>query len=388
MFTSLSLQNWKNFKNAEAKFQQRVFLIGPNASGKSNLLDVFNFLHDIAKIGGGFQHAVNKRGGVSKIRCLAARAKSEIVIDVSLKLNEVNWRYRISFSQKNIGQVSSFPGQPNVPILIEEKIWKDGILILNRPSKEDETDPFLKTQTALEQIKVNKEFRDVADFFASIRYLHVVPQLIREPDRSVGRANDPYGGDFLEQVAKTPKKTCDSRLRRIQEALRLIVPQLKELKFELDNRTGVPHLSGRYEHWRPNAGWQSEEQFSDGTLRLIGFLWSLQDGRGPLLLEEPELSLHRDVVKRLPQAMLKAMRKFHRQIIVSTHSEYLISDKGILPEEILILEPSPEGTQIHAGNKYQVLVEIAKAGGSIADLVFSQISPFQSVEQMDLLDLL
>lgn len=36
---------------------------------------------------------------------------------------------------------------------------------------------------------------------ASVRYLHIVPQLIREPDRSVGRVNDPYGGDFLEQIA-------------------------------------------------------------------------------------------------------------------------------------------------------------------------------------------
>lgn len=90
MFTSLMLQNWKNFKNVETKLSQRVFLIGPNASGKSNLLDVFDFLHDIAKIGGGFQYTVNKRGGVSKIRCLAARTKSDIGIDVSMKLEETS----------------------------------------------------------------------------------------------------------------------------------------------------------------------------------------------------------------------------------------------------------------------------------------------------------
>ncbi len=54
----------------------------------------------------------------------------------------------------------------------------------------------------------NQEFRDVADFFASVRYLHIVPQLVREPDRSVGRRNDPFGGDFLEQIARTPENAA------------------------------------------------------------------------------------------------------------------------------------------------------------------------------------
>ena len=389
MFTSLALQNWKNFKDITADLSQRVFLIGPNASGKSNLLDAFRFLHDISKVGGGFQHAVNQRGGVSKIRCLAARTKSDIVLDASLKLGETAWRYRISFGQKNIGQASPYPGQPNVPVLLAEKIWRNNKLILDRPTEDDRDDPFRMTQTALEQINVNKEFREVAEFFSTVRYMHVVPQLIREPDRSVGRSNDPFGGDFLDQLAKTPIKTRESRLQRIQNALKIIVPQLKELKFELDVRTGVPHLKGRYEHWRPNAGWQSEEQFSDGTLRLIGLLWSLQDGKGPILLEEPELSLHSRVIKFLPQAMLTVFRKSHRQVIVSTHSKELVSDEGIMPEEILTLEPSQEGTKVQAGSKDPVMMAIAEAGGSVADIAVAKTNPVRSsIDQLDLMDLL
>ena len=52
-------------------------------------------------------------------------------------------------------------------------------------------DPERLTQTYLQQVNVNKEFRPVADAFAAIRYLHIVPQLIREPDRSVGRIERP-----------------------------------------------------------------------------------------------------------------------------------------------------------------------------------------------------
>ena len=67
-FKKVELSNWKNFQKVDVHLTKRVFLVGPNASGKSNFLDVFRFLNDIASVGGGFQHAVKKRGGVSSFR--------------------------------------------------------------------------------------------------------------------------------------------------------------------------------------------------------------------------------------------------------------------------------------------------------------------------------
>src|SRR5208282_4371327 len=79
-FTNISLSNWRNFAKAEVSLQQRVFLVGANASGKSNFLDAFRFLRDIVAIGGGFQEAVRKRRGVSSIRCYAARRYPDVEI--------------------------------------------------------------------------------------------------------------------------------------------------------------------------------------------------------------------------------------------------------------------------------------------------------------------
>ena len=63
MIAKLTLKNWRNFKKADVTLRDRVFVIGPNASGKSNLLDVFRFLRDIARSeGGGLQRAVKDRG--------------------------------------------------------------------------------------------------------------------------------------------------------------------------------------------------------------------------------------------------------------------------------------------------------------------------------------
>jgi predicted ATPase len=364
-FRKLVLKNWKNFAAVEVDIPERLFLVGPNASGKSNFLDAFRFLRDLASSGGGFQEAVARRGGVSAIRCLAARRYSDVEIAVELEADGgTRWGYEIAFNQD----------QQRRPQLKKERVLRDGQILLERPNNEDQSDPARLTQTFLEQVNVNRDFRDIAACFASIRYLHIVPQLVREPDRSVGRANDPFGGDFLEQVAKTPEKTQKARLRRIQKALRVAVPQLQEIELSRDNR-GTPHLRGKYEHWRPQGAWQTEEQFSDGTLRLMGLLWVAMDKEGPLLLEEPELSLHPEIVRVLPQMLARVQRRTGRQIFLSTHSPDLLRDDGIGLDEVLLLVPGKEGTEVEAAASQQDVRELLDGGLSLADAVIPKTRP-------------
>ena len=52
-FRKLRLKNWKNFESVEVHLEDRMFLVGPNAAGKSNLLDALRFLRDLASVGGG-----------------------------------------------------------------------------------------------------------------------------------------------------------------------------------------------------------------------------------------------------------------------------------------------------------------------------------------------
>jgi len=372
-FRHIYIENWRNFVQVDADLQRRVFLVGPNASGKSNFLDAFRFLHDIVSVGGGFQAAVQtKRGGVSRLRCLAARRYADIVIRAVLGSEESPsaWKYELRFSQDNLQQ----------PVIKAEIVEKDGSKILQRPDAEDTKDSERLTQTYLEQVYANQEFREVANFFASVRYLHIVPQLVREPDRSVGRRNDPYGGDFLEQVARTQERTRMARLRRILDALRVAVPQLKELELWRD-AGGTPHLRGKYEHWRPQGAWQTEEDFSNGTLRLLGLLWVALDGAGPLLLEEPELSLHPDVVRVIPQMFARIQRRSGRQVMVSTHSSDLLVDDGIGLDEVLLLLPSREGSSVRAASEFSEIPLLLEGGLSLADAVVPRTRP-ERVEQL------
>lgn len=372
-FTHVALRNWRNFTAVEVPLQRRGFLIGPNASGKSNFLDAFRFVLDIASVGGGFQEAVRRRGGVSKLRSLAARRYPDVTLRMKMGSDEdpAAWEYELSFNQDKLRH----------PLVRQEKVTRGSETLLDRPNELDRADPERLTQTYLEQVNVNREFREVAAFFEGIRYLHIVPQLVRDPERSVGRRNDPYGGDFLEQVARTQERTQRARLRRIREALSVAVPQLSELELTRDER-GTPHLRGRYVHWRPLGAWQAEDQFSDGTLRLLGLLWAVLDGSGPLLLEEPELSLHPDVVRHVPQMFARVQRRTGRQIIVSTHSTDLLLDEGIGLNEVLLLQPGENGTEVRVATAFQEIMELVEAGVSLPEAVIPHTRPGRAQQLM------
>jgi len=377
--SNIILKNWRNFRNAEAELGRRMFLIGPNASGKSNFLDAFRFLRDIARPGGGLQKAVEDRGGISKIRCLAARKEPQIEIEVhlsSLHDQGIRWRYAIALRQESRGY--------RQPYLEYERVWKDDDLILDRPDASDRQDELRLTQTHLEQINANYAFREIAEFLETICYLHLVPQLLRHPEAFSGPAlrDDPFGRNFLEKLAQTTEGTRKSRLLKIEKVLQLAVPQLKELSVTKDD-VGKPHLAAIYEHWRLRGARQQEEEFSDGTLRLVGFLWALLDGDSLLLMEEPELYLHTAIIRRLPGLLWRIQTKKKRQMLISTHSYDLLLDSGIGGEEVLLLIPDTEGTTIRTASSIKEVRALLESGVSVAEATLPRTEP-RNIDQLSL----
>lgn len=382
-FIRIKLKNWRNFRSVDLELGDRLFITGPNASGKSNLLDAFRFLRDIAKTGGGLQEAVALRGGLTKVRCLAARQDPNVEIEVELREghgeNAVFWRYSIGLKQETRGL--------RRVLLVHEKVWKNGDLILNRPDKSDRGDDLRLTETHLEQITANRNFRPVAEVFQKILYLHLVPQLLKFPQLANRDAagEDPFGIKFLDRMMETPEKTRRSRLKKIEKALQLAVPELQELRDVRDEK-GVPHLEAVYQHWRPKAGRQREDQFSDGTLRLIGLLWTLLDGDSLLLLEEPELSLHTSIVSKLPEIIWRMQRAKKRQVIVSSHSTELFSDRGIAAEEVALLKPhGSEGTEVELASDKENIKLLLEGGMTMAEAVLPMTAP-ASISQLTFLD--
>ena len=275
--TRLKLKNWLNFKQADIALREQVYLIGPNASGKSNLLEVFRFLRDIAKLsGGGLQKAVEDRDGITKLRCLQARTDPEVAIEVALAAAVgdpiTEWVYAIGFRSEG-------KGQQRLPVESRTGV-ASGRDRADRPDEADRADIARLTQTHLEQINAN------VYFVLSPTFSPLSPTCIwcrncssmAMPSAAIAWKTIPWAKLFwnVSPVARPSAATagCGAFKRRCKSRYR----NSRNCASSRMRVTGHPHLEAFYEHWRPNAGWQREKQFSDGTLRLLALLWSLLDG--------------------------------------------------------------------------------------------------------------
>lgn len=361
--THVTAHNWRNFKNLDVAVADRLLIVGPNAAGKSNLLDLFRFLGDISRPGGGLAAALEARGGLSRARCLFARNnhKGELAIMVDLRDGEDEWRYELAIKGKKGGH--------NRPIVVREIVTRNGSELLSRPDANDDRDPDQLTQTHLEQISANREFRPIAEYFAKVNYFHLVPQMIRYPQAG-GASPRAFGSSMIADMNATPVRTRQAWFRRIERALQSAVPGFETLRLEVD-KAGQPHLIAGYRNWRRNPSEQNETDFSDGTLRLIGLLWTIISSPangGVLLLEEPELSLNAAVVQKLASLLAMAQRGTSMQVILSTHSPELLDDEGIRPGEVLVLQVTSDATVANQ------LSEIAEVEAQIsADLPLSEV---------------
>jgi hypothetical protein len=205
---SLTVKNWMNFEELEnIPLHARNYVIGANAVGKSNFLDVFRFLRDVAApagarpTAGGLQDAINRRGGLRALRCLHGKKDSEVLLDVTVADGQDRWRYMLGFKGE---------GRANNRVLIrQESVFKNDQPQpeCQRPDDADKRDPDRLTSTYLEHPNTNKAFRPLAHYFGAITYLHLVPQLLKfgdeiggnRPCRAVARYRRSLGEDGTER---------------------------------------------------------------------------------------------------------------------------------------------------------------------------------------------
>jgi len=116
---------------------------------------------------------------------------------------------------------------------------------------------------------------------------------------------------------------------------------------------------------------------------LIGLLWALQDGDGPLLLEEPELSLNDAIVEHIPLMIDRVLRKrgnSSRQVVISTHSDKLLSSLTDT-HAIILLEPGSNGTIVRTADAQE---QVAMDGGLNASEVLLPKTRPRDIDQLGL----
>ncbi len=70
-----------------------------------------------------------------------------------------------------------------------------------------------------------------------------------------------------------------------------------------------------------------------------------------------------------------------RQVLISTHSSDLLRDEGIGLDEVLLLQPSGEGTTVQTAGSFSEIKALLEGGMSLADAVIPRTRP-ENVEQL------
>ncbi len=356
MLTSFAINNYRSVLNLVVPLGPLNVITGPNGSGKSNLYKALRLLAETAQ--GGVVNSLAAEGGLSSTfwagpENLSRRMKrGEVPIQGGPRKDVV--RLRLGFATADFGYAielglpkpspSAFALDPEVK---RECIWAGPCC---RPASllVDRQGAMIKTRTARQWQVVAKHENTFSSMFDTLADAVTLPEVfnMRETIRS-WRFYDHFRTD-QEAPARQPQLGTRTPVlhhdgRDLAAALQTIIEigdheALNEAisdAFPGAKLSIIHHEDGRFSIQffqqgllRPLTG----AELSDGTLRYILWVAALLTPRPPLLmvLNEPETSLHPDLLPALARLILRASAK--TQVWVVSHASRLIAALNQAPD--------------------------------------------------------
>ena len=315
-------------------------LIGPNASGKSNLIDAVSLLAAAPRN----LLAPFRDGGTvedwlwnGNPNASAAWVTVEFVTDSS-------WRYQLAFT------AGGFRFR-----IVEEVLDSPSRLYFRRssggfniPGESEVIDKIDPQQSVLSQVRDPihyPQLTQVSDQFGRIRLFRGWPvgrgNLLGRP-QDVNLPDDFLleDGSNLGLILNDLQNRLATK-RLLLEKLRLVYEGIEEVTTKVQGGTIQIFF-----HERGADKPIPAARLSDGILHFLCLLTVLLHPDPPPLIciEEPELGLHPDVIPHVADLLLDASKR--TQLIVTTHSETLVSRLSEVPESIVVCERDDQGTQL------------------------------------------
>ncbi len=380
LLKTIKVQGLLSFRDVELEMRPLNVLIGPNAAGKSNLIEIMALLQAVPRDLAGF---FRRSGGISdwlwKGSEMPAEAGSVEAVVGNVTGQMSSLRYALSLDEK--GQQFD---------IVEERLeneipspnytdpfqffrvtngygrlavnWREAEgLIQEDASRRQQTqlirrDDLTPGQSILQQRKDPSLYREmhlVARQFDAIR-------LYREWNMGRNSAiRRPQPTDAITDFLEEDFANLSLMLNRLEGGAELpdIEEQLKRF-YETYDRVGVSIQANTAQLWIREKGLSSAvpaTRLSDGTLRFLALLTILCHPTPPPLvcIEEPELGLHPDIIHQVAKLLLDASQR--TQLIVTTHSAELVDHLWEDPESVVICERYPEtGTELNRLKKEEL----------------------------------
>ena len=337
-------------------------LIGPNASGKSNLIEAFELLRSTPT---DFAAAIRDGGGPREwIWKGQPRVGSATMETVLAKENPARdpLRHRLEFStvqnrvevlDEAIEELKPRPGemepffyyrfQHGNPVINIRQSEGDDRRAERRLRRED----FRSTQSVLAQRKDPDLYPEVTWVGNQFREM----QLFREwTFGRFGALRTPQPADLPGDRLLPNASNLALVLNEIEHrdgthfnaALRRFFPRFKRMTTRVAGGTVQFYL-----HESDIDSPIPATRLSDGTIRFIAILAILLAPDPPsfVCIEEPELGLHPDAVAQMAELLVEASSRM--QLVVTTHSESLVSALTECPDAVITCERPGPATTLH-----------------------------------------
>lgn len=344
--TRVTIENYKSIAACDVLLDRLTFLIGPNASGKSNFLDALHLVSDALRTT--LFQAINERGGMDGVLCRApgvvrARARpSHFSIRLELSLADSSVAtYRFLVVSQAPGHIQlereecevSPPTPDQLPATFSRVGGKVTSNITLAPPSVAPDRLYLVNASGLSQ------FRQVYEALSSMLFYNLDLNALRTPQQNgPGEQLAPTGSN-LASVLRRFEQINPRLNERVQAYLANIVPELVNVRV----RPITQFLTLQFRMGRADPRYAEDfaaSSMSEGTLRALGILVALfqshaGDVRPSLIaIEGPETALHPAATGVLLDALRDAGEDV--QVIVTTHSPDLLDSKEIESTAILV----------------------------------------------------
>lgn len=365
----LKLKNFLSYGSEEATVDLEPLnvIIGPNASGKSNLLEALSLFKALPNDLG---VPIRQGGGVDEWLWKGAEAtptaELEAVVDYPDGVMPLRYKLQFTMAGQRLeltdeaveSEHPSNEHQDDVYFFYRFQQGRPVINVRSVPETQPGTDRgrqqrMLKRedlkpdQSVLSQRKdpdLYPELTFVGTRFSEIHLYrewnlgrHTAPRMPQKTD---------LPGDFLLEDGSN----LGLVINNLQNVLgsQVLVDQLKVF-YEDVEEISTRILGGTVQLFLRERGLRQPipaTRLSDGTLRYLCLLTILCHPSPPPLvcIEEPELGLHPDILPTVAKLLIAASQR--TQLIVTTHSETLVSELSDIPEAVMVCERTPNGTHL------------------------------------------
>ena len=338
-------------------------LIGPNASGKSNLIEALSLLAAAPR---DLQEPIRNGGGAHDWLWKGATSTPTATIDVSIEYprTPMALRYRLSFTEVGgrFHLMDEVVEDETITAPYDEEPvfyyhYRDGRPTLSTVMTTTETYRY-ERQLTLEEVKPEQSIlsqRRDPYYYPELTYLaNQFERVNFYREWTLGHST----------VVRRPQKTDLRQDVLLSDASNLALvlselrrkPPLKERILEL-MKDVYPSFNGFDIHVSGSGAQISfQEQglyedvpatrLSDGSLRYLCLLAVLCNPTPGWItcIEEPELGLHPDIIPKVADLLVEASER--SQIFVTTHSDVLVDALTEVPEAVVVCEKVDGATQL------------------------------------------